>query len=425
MLEDKIQFLNRSDEFSLYDKAVAKGGLHVLFGRRRIGKSHFLRELVKKHKGVYYQAIQASDRIQIQDFWGCINAEMKVDVGDWVSFFQLLTQHLKTQKVSVIVIDEFPFLVESDDSLPSILQKWVDEITINLKSKVCLICAGSSQRMMNATFLNSSAPLYGRAQTIYNMPPLSYSWYLKSHTLRNFQCYSLLGGIPRYWHLSEKRNDPIQLAENLFFKDSAILSDEPSKLLYDEGIYGKQPSMILNLIGRGSAKPSEIAGHLALTQGSLTKPINQLIESHFIEKEFPFAESTDNSKKVLLNIKDPCLKFYYSVVTPNRNRWNFLSKTEKEQRLNMHASHVFEQQIRAHFKGQRYWDKNVVIDLVAPHPKLKNGILVGEVKFKKLTKMEKASLLSDLKLKWQRVELSSRYSNIEFKIFEESDAKIL
>jgi len=80
---------------------------------------------------------------------------------DWESLFINLNNVIKEH--ITLCIDEFPYLVKGSGSLPSILQSLIDK---NYKRKYHLILCGSSQQMMQGLTLDSSSPLYGRADEI-------------------------------------------------------------------------------------------------------------------------------------------------------------------------------------------------------------------------------------------------------------------
>ena len=97
------EFLNRTNEFSYLTAALRKGGLYVLYGRRRVGKSRFLKEFSKKHattknRIIYYQTTQTTAARQSQDLWSSLNINNDLTVSDWKTFFALLTEAIKTKR---------------------------------------------------------------------------------------------------------------------------------------------------------------------------------------------------------------------------------------------------------------------------------------------------------------------------------------
>lgn len=415
------EFYNREKEMQLFTNSLKKGGLYVLYGRRRIGKSRFLREFSKKEKIIYFQATIAEVSVQVNDLWLTIEPHSEINPTSWKSFFELLSKKVQNKEINSLIIDEFPFLVESDPELSSLLQKWVDTFLEN--HHFMLVCAGSSQRMMHAVFLNGSSPLYGRTNGIFKMSYLDYKYYLKflnqERSKEIFECYSLLGGVPRYWHLSDGEKDAVRLAENMYFDESSPLKEEPTRILYDEGLTGRQPSLILDLIGRGSHKPSEIASYLQQTQGSLTKPLNQLIDIGIIEKDICFGEKPNNTKKMQLVISDPSLCFWYKTAGPFLNRWNSLTLKQKKNLITLHASGVFEYEVRKKLKANRFWDKNIEIDAIFKGEE--DELQVVEVKFGYLDKKKKEAILKELKIKWDSCELAKKYKKVHFKVIDLGD----
>ena len=119
----------------------------------------------------------------------------------------------------ILCLDQFPYLVAADPSLPSVLQRWVDH---DKPRHFLLILSGSSTRMMNDLFLNRSAPLYGRARKLLHIEPMSYAAFcsacrLNLADMESFTRFALVGGIPKYWEFVEPRASAIDLADELFF----------------------------------------------------------------------------------------------------------------------------------------------------------------------------------------------------------------
>ena len=59
---------------------------------------------------------------------------------------------------AVLILDELPSMVARAPELPSVIQKHVDR---DLRRRVHLLVAGSSQRMMQGLVLDRSAPFTG------------------------------------------------------------------------------------------------------------------------------------------------------------------------------------------------------------------------------------------------------------------------
>jgi AAA+ ATPase superfamily predicted ATPase len=417
-------FINRSDELAQLKRAMAKGGFGYLTGRRRVGKTALLLEACRRFGGLYHQAVEGTPAQQLLHLTEEIQERLPIfrDVSpkSWGEFFTLLSREKLPR---LLVFDEFPYWVAGDSMLPSILQKWVDHELP--KTKTLVLISGSSQAMLHAQFLKGEAPLYGRASFRMHLETMDYRWFCEALAYdpsdpASFARYALVGGVPHYWTFLG-RGSLIKQATELYFEPSAMLAEEPIYLLRDEGVTGTLPKAMLDLIGRGVAKPSEIAARLGTVHGNLSRPLALLLDLGLVCRELPFGESLRTTKSVLYHIHDAALSFYYGTFLPNRSRWIDLSDKEKEARLHLHTSCQWEQFCREYYAGNRYWERQVEIDLVA-HRKETGRYLVAECKWKTLSPSEEAHLLDDLRERYLKTRLSHRLgSNIEFRVLSKKD----
>lgn len=418
-------FLNRNQEFTLLGKHVGKSSFAYVSGRRRIGKTALLIEAARRYKGLYHQAIEGSPQNQIdhlvEEWSDKINLLKDVRPKSWSEFFKILSL---AELPQLIIFDEFPYWVSADATLPSILQKWVDHELP--KKKTCLLVSGSSQNMLHSQFLEAHAPLYGRAHFQLSLPPMSFSWFCKALKYNPadpiaFERYSLVGGVPHYWKLMPKEN-LISQANTLYFEQGAPLADEPRLLLYDEGVTGNNPKTILDLVGRGVSKPSEIAGRVGVPQNHLSRAFEQLIDLNLLNRELPYGESLRTTKKTLYTLNDPALSFYYGTFLPHRQKWNGLSPTEKQLLIHNHASKIWETFCRTALGGGRYWEKDIEIDIVAPIPSSDKHI-IAECKWKKMNEKEKNQILNKLEENFSKTTLAKKLNKVEFKVYTPDDLK--
>lgn len=413
----ELEFVNRTEELAELDAFARHGGLLVVFGRRRVGKTRLLARWLKSRGGLYSQAIEATREQQLQQITEDLGKQWGTTLvpRTWPEFFELLALKKVTQP---LCLDEFPYLVAADPSLPSVLQRWLDHRT----TRSALIVSGSSTRMMNDLFLNRGAPLYGRAHKLLRVEPMSYRAFCAA-THRNpvkrdsFTQFSLVGGVPRYWELVERGQSAVGLAEQMFFGTAPFLEFEPSRLLKDEGVTGLSAPALLEAVGRGAEKPSEIAGRLGTPQTNLSRLFQVLMDAGILERQLPFGESVRSTRRTLYKIIDPTLRFWFRVYSPHRSRWVTYPLVEKEKLLWDHASIVFEDCVRAAFPGaQRYWDSQAEFDLVRVEP---GGTLtVVEVKWANLSKAERAAKLAGLEDRFRRSSLAQKYPRATFEVVD-------
>lgn len=215
-------------------------------------------------------------------------------------------------------MDEFPYFANADASLPSVLQRWIDH---DQPTGSLIILCGSSTRMMNDLFLNRSAALYGRARKLLHVEPMSYAAFCRARKLKagdpqSFCRFAMVGGIPHYWEYVRPQQSLLALADKLYFGFAPHMDDEPARILRDEGFAGLNALSVLEAIGRGAAKPSEIAARLGAAQTNLSRLFQQLLDVSLLERELPFGESVRSTKRVLYRIKDPVLRFWFQIYSP-------------------------------------------------------------------------------------------------------------
>ena len=163
----ELPFTNRTQELKALAAAAKAGGLLVIFGRRRVGKTRLLTHWLKPQNGLYSQAIEAASGIQIEQVMQDMGSAFKTNIvpKNWGEFLELLSLQ---KGRAILCLDEFPYLVASDPSLPSVIQRWLDH---QRPRQFTLVLAGSSASAMNDCFLNRAAPLYQRARKLLHVEP--------------------------------------------------------------------------------------------------------------------------------------------------------------------------------------------------------------------------------------------------------------
>jgi AAA+ ATPase superfamily predicted ATPase len=416
----KLSFVNREAELRELNAAARRGGLLVIYGRRRVGKTRLLRHWLATRNGFYSQAIEAQRDLQIRQVFDDLRPQLETQLEprSWPELLEILS--LQKQHW-VLCLDEFPYLTAVDPSLPSQLQKWLDH---SLPDGCLLILAGSSTQMMHELFLHPAVPLYGRATKLINLQPMDYAAFcracrLKPDNLDSFEQFACVGGIPKYWEFIEKGQDAVALADALYFDFAPYMEQEPQRILRDEGIAGLNAVAALEAVGRGAERPSEIASRLGTAQTNLSRLLQQLLDAAILTRELPFGESVRSTKKILYRIQDPTMRFWFRVYSPHRSLWPTYTAAQKRKLVHDHAATVFEDHFRMRYPGaQRYWEREIEFDLVAPDPDDPRRLLVAEVKWRRLSAAERKKILLDLEGKWNHCALRARYPKVRFEVLD-------
>lgn len=346
MLNGIMRFIDREAELERLHRLAARraGGLAVIFGRRRIGKTRLLLEWSARHGGLYSVADQSAADIQRRYFAEAVATRLPgfgdVEYRDWAALLARLARDAKGAGWrGPIIFDELPYLVLATPELPSLLQRWVDHDAGSAKLVVAL--AGSSQRMMQGLVLAADAPLYGRASEVMEVGPIAPRYLAEAFRVRAaaelVPVYAAWGGVPRYWELaSEQRGRIADQIEHLVLDPLGPLHREPDRLLIEEVPSALEVRPALDAIGAGAHRVSEIAGRLGRPATSMARPLDRLVGMGIVRRDVPFGESERQSRRSLYRIDDPFFRLWFRVVAPNRAR---LAAGSRESRLGLLAQH--------------------------------------------------------------------------------------
>ena len=364
-----MKFVDRIGETARLRDALSreKSSLVVVYGRRRLGKSTLIKRVLSD-RDVYFIADRSEGQHQ-RTLLAKVIAQVfsdfdKLTYPDWESMFRAV--NYRADKRFTLCLDEFPYLVEQSPELPSVLQKIVDEKQL----KYNLVLCGSSQNMMYGLFLDSTAPLYGRADEIMRLAPIRLPYIQEALGLdatAAIEEYSVWGGVPRYWELRESRSSLDDAMWHNILSGNGALFEEPIKLFQDDVKDIVKTSTIMSYIGTGANRLSEIAGRCDEPATNLSRPLKKLIDLGFLEKDIPFGIDEKNAKKSLYKIADPFMAFYYQFVVPNRSFIELNRRLPIDQALNTQFSEYVSMQ----------WEK-MCRDAVTGN--LVNGVVYGKAK---------------------------------------------
>lgn len=335
-----MKFVDRIDETARLREALSreKTSLVVVYGRRRLGKSTLIKRVLSDDD-VYFLADRSEGQHQRELLAKVIAQAIpdfdKLTYPDWESLFRTINYRV-TNRLT-LCLDELPYLVEQSPELPSVLQKLLDEKSLKYNIVVC----GSSQNMMYGLFLDSTAPLYGRADVIMKLSPIRLPFIqdaLGVDAKDAIEEYAVWGGVPRYWELREHNSSLDDALWHNILSVNGTLYEEPVKLFQDDVKDVVKTSTIMSYIGNGANRLSEIASRCNEPATNLSRPLKKLIDLGFLERDVPFGTDEKSSKKSLYKIADPFMAFYYQFVVPNRSFIELGRRLPIEQALGIHFS---------------------------------------------------------------------------------------
>lgn len=320
-------FVGRKDALkSLEDKYDEnKGHLIVVYGKRRLGKTAFLKEFSKDKQHFFYMCRETIDSEQIKLFSEEILEDHPIrffisSFDDWEKAFMFLINEAKEKRI-LIVIDEFPYLAQSNKSVLSTLQGVWDSHGDN--TKLMCILTGSSLSYIEDEILSEKSPLFGRTTGTIKINALTFKesqGILKDFPIESQIAYfSFLGGVPRYLKAMDPKKSVSENIDSQFLNKFSFLYQEIDFLIREEL---REPSTyyaILGAVANGCNKIKDIAETTQLDKTKINVYIKNLIQLNILYKKVPLIlpEEKVNQHRSLYLFKEPYFKFYFRFIIPN------------------------------------------------------------------------------------------------------------
>ena len=309
-----MNFTDRHQEMQRLDNVASRRrGFVVLWGRRRVGKSRLLTEWSQRNDGLYTVADQSAPTVQRRYLASALATRFPgfddVEYPDWQSLLRRLDRDADSRGWrGPLIVDELPYLVAAQPEILSVLQNWLDSPT----RQIGLVTSGSSMRMMHSAVLDNGAPLYGRATEAFAIRPLRAGFladvFPHSTHRELVSAYAVWGGMPRYWELAEPFGANLTAAVDALVLDpTGPLHHEPDRLLQAETPPAMALRPLLDVIGNGAHRVSEIAGRLGRPASSLAAPLAMLGDMDLIRREIPFGSDPKSGKRSLYQDRRPVL----------------------------------------------------------------------------------------------------------------------
>lgn len=317
-------FLNRRLELDFLEESwrSERAGLQIVYGRRRVGKTELLRKFADGKRQIFYVATQSSLEGQLRTFSAALQQGLGpecqgVGFSSWADALTFLAGRCSVE--TLVVLDEFPYLVESDPSLPSVLQAFWDSHLRH--TRLQLVLCGSSISFMESEVLGQRSPLYGRRTGQFLVEPLEHSaaglFFPSASADEMVELYATLGGMPAYLLQFDQRRDLWENIERKILRKGSFLHDEVSFLLMQELREPRIYLAILTAIAEGHTRLNEIAQR-ALGPSQLNRAsyyLQTLQNLHLLERIVPVTERAPHkSRKGIYRIRDPFVRFWMRFV---------------------------------------------------------------------------------------------------------------
>jgi uncharacterized protein len=394
---DTRRFVGREAELSkLQDhldqvRRSGSGRMLALRGRRQIGKSRLVEEFIERSgaRAVFYTASRQSAAGELRSFSEQIAASTSDGaavaaagpIGSWEAALSIAASGASAQQPVVLVIDELPFLIESEPAIEGIIQKQWDR---RLEAQpVLLLLIGSDVSMMTA--LNDyGRPLYGRLteMTIGPLSPAAIGDMLGLAPSATLDAYLVIGGFPRLAQIWRRGEDVWK-----FLRRELQSPESPLIVLGERSLSAEFPAELkargaLEAIGAGERVFTAILQRARVSNKTLETTLATLIAKRVIDKTLPYSAQS-HPKLSRYYVCDSYLRFWLrfiaaSIPALERGRGDIVYRHIRES-FPSFAGHAIEPLVRdaiqallpdARFGGAEFvgsfWNRegSVEVDLV-------------------------------------------------------------
>ncbi|MFT4589679.1 MAG: AAA+ ATPase superfamily predicted ATPase [Candidatus Binatia bacterium] len=328
-----MKFHGRTDEVAALDELSGRdsASLVILYGRRRIGKTRLLTHWAKSNKtrrSLYWVAepTSATDQLRLfsQALYNFSNPEAPAPpdftYASWPQLWEQVAK-LADREPFALLLDEFTYLLEANPAVAGILQNSWDHLL--KKRRLLLVVSGSHLGMMQRHALGYQAPLYGRAAAQIHLRPLPFGvtrkFFPKYDPAERVAIYSMFGGVPAYWERVDPARSISQNLKRQLLTPNNLMQEEPRLLLHDFLSDTPNYVSVLRAIANNCRTQKEISGHTGLPQGHISKYLDSLRNSGFVERRIPVTE-TEKSRRGRYHIVDPYLRFYYRFLAARQSQ---------------------------------------------------------------------------------------------------------
>ncbi len=322
-------FVDREEELSHLKELYSSENpeLAVVYGRRRVGKTALVLESIRdRDDAVYHQAVETTRTDQIESFVQDAAYEYP-QIENLQKDWETVLDHL-IKKDAVVVLDEFPYLVDSTKSLPSKIQRLWDHETEN--SSATVVLTGSSVGMMYEVAVGGGAPLYGRLSKTPNgkielgelRVPDASKFYPEYDPEERVLAYSVFGGVPHYLQTVDSSRSLAENVTRAILSPQSGLHDEPETVLRMELDEVNRYFAILKTIARGKRGRNDISQSTGIDSGDLSYYFNRLEDLGIVRSDVPVTADPKASKTTRYKLNDQFFRFWFRFVYGHQSKYS-------------------------------------------------------------------------------------------------------
>jgi hypothetical protein len=320
-------FKDREDELEALHRAWTRAGptLVLVWGRRRTGKTRLLGKFAEGKRAIFYGATQQASPTELRALGQAARDALHPtgrdllalgDFPDWTTAFDYFAEQAIGERLAV-VLDEFPYLVESEPGLPSIIQKFWDHRGV--KSQLVLVLCGSAQAVMEELQVERAA-LFGRVDLQLQLHPFPYSdaalFLPRLAPSERALAYGVLGGMPVYLQRWDDEAGYRSNLHRLFADPTSPLVEEGEFVLSSELPEGSGYFRILHAIASGDRTYGAIRDFAGI---DIQRQLDRLLALGLVERVVPVTEDPSRTKRAIYRVGDNFLNFWFRFIYRHRS----------------------------------------------------------------------------------------------------------
>ncbi len=314
MRYDYIPFVDRQVELKVLEEEYSRDAfsLVVIYGRRRVGKTRLLKEFIGRRRGVYYVAAELEYGQICREFHRTVALSLGT-VPSSEDIVEVLEELAERGERLIVVLDEFQYMVNADPTLPSRLQRSIDNVLG--KSRLMLILCGSSISFFERKLLGYRAPLYGRRTSNIRLSPLrlldSKGFFPDAPPSEAVRMYSVIGGTPAYLVYAYGKRSLREVLREVMRPGSPLL-EEAEGLLRQELREPRRYMALLRAVAEGRSNPYEAASAAGIDPRTIHRYLEVLEELDIIRLRRPLGFK----RGTRVFFRDHYFRFWFTYILP-------------------------------------------------------------------------------------------------------------
>ena len=310
--------------------STKKSEFVVVYGRRRVGKTFLIREVIGDQACFEMSGMENADMgDQLANFYFTLrrNYPSAVHPKSWIEAFFELQNYLETlpEGNKIIFIDELPWLDTMRSKFIAALERfwngWADR-----RDDIKLIVCGSATSWMIDNIINNRGGLHNRKTHQICLAPFTLKETCQYFNANGFgyrmkeiaECYMVMGGVAYYYSLMNSKESVAQNIDRLFFSTGGELKNEFENIyrsLFKKA--GDHISIVAALakVAKGMTRKQILELTKLNNNNKFTRTLEELEKCGFIRSYVPFGET---KRDILFQLTDAFTLFYFRYAIENK-----------------------------------------------------------------------------------------------------------